>query len=72
MLATCAGRQRVCGVIGNEHLNVAREYDVLKAIRRNSRVHGPASQNRQNALLPAVPHIRRKEKSAPRRLGLGW
>jgi len=54
MLATHAGRQRVCGVIVNEHLNVARsEYDVLKAILHNSGVHGPASQNRQ-----AVPDFR--------------
>lgn len=54
MLATRAGRQRVCGVIVNEHLNVARhEYDVLKAILHNSRVHGPGSQNRQ-----AVPDFR--------------
>ncbi|MEO6859307.1 MAG: reverse transcriptase family protein [Solirubrobacteraceae bacterium] len=54
MLATRAGRQRICGVIVNQHLNVARdEYDVLKAILHNSRVHGPASQNRQ-----AVPDLR--------------
>jgi hypothetical protein len=50
MLATRAGRQRVCGVIVNEHLNIARhEYDVLKAILHNSSVHGPASQNRRAA-----------------------
>lgn len=54
MLATRAGRQRVCGVIVNDHLNVARhDYDALKAILHNSRVHGPASQNRQ-----AVPDFR--------------
>ncbi len=54
LLATRAGRQHVCGVIVNEHLNVARhDYDVLKAILHNSRVHGPASQNRQ-----AVPDFR--------------
>jgi retron-type reverse transcriptase len=48
MLATRAGRQRVCGVIVNEHVNVPRrEYDVLKAILHNSAVHGPASQNRE-------------------------
>ena len=47
MLATRAGRQRVCGVVVNERLNVPRyEYDVLKAILHNSSVHGPASQNR--------------------------
>ena len=46
MLATRAGRQRVCGVVVNERVNVARsDYDVLKAILHNSRVHGPASQN---------------------------
>ena len=47
MLATRAGRQRVCGVVVNERLNAPRhEYDVLKAILHNARVHGPASQNR--------------------------
>ncbi len=46
-LTTRAGRQRVCGVVVNQRLNVARhEYDVLKAILHNARVHGPASQNR--------------------------
>lgn len=54
MLATRAGRQCVCGVVVNEHLNVARqEYDLLKAILHNARAHGPASQNRQ-----AVPDFR--------------
>ncbi|MDQ2759798.1 MAG: reverse transcriptase family protein [Actinomycetota bacterium] len=54
MLATRAGRQRVCGVVVNERLNVPRyEYDILKAILHNSRVHGPASQNRE-----AVPDFR--------------
>jgi hypothetical protein len=48
MLATRAGRQRVCGVVVNDRLNVERdEYDTLKAILHNSRVHGPASQNRE-------------------------
>jgi len=48
MLVTRAGRQRVCGVVVNERLNVARqEYEVLKAILHNSCVHGPASQNRE-------------------------
>ncbi|MGA2926260.1 MAG: reverse transcriptase family protein [Solirubrobacteraceae bacterium] len=47
MLTTRAGRQRVCGVVVNERLNVPRdEYDVLKAILHNARVHGPGSQNR--------------------------
>jgi RNA-directed DNA polymerase len=54
MLATRAGRQRVCGVVVNERLNAPRhEYDVLKAILHKSRVHGPASQNRA-----AVPDFR--------------
>ena len=48
MLATRAGRQRVCGVVVNDRLNPPRrEYDILKAILHNSRVHGPASQNRE-------------------------
>ena len=47
MLATRAGRQRVCGIVVNERLNAPRhDYDVLKAILYNARVHGPASQNR--------------------------
>ena len=46
-LATRAGRQRVCGVVVNKHLNVPRnEYDLLKAILHNSAVHGPQTQNR--------------------------
>jgi RNA-directed DNA polymerase len=54
ILATRAGRQRVCGVVVNERLNAPRyEYDVLKAILHNSRVHGPASQNRD-----ALPDFR--------------
>jgi hypothetical protein len=53
-LATRAGRQRVCGVVVNERLNVSRrEYDLLRAILHNSRVHGPASQNRE-----AVPDFK--------------
>ncbi len=51
VLATRAGRQRVCGVVVNDHLNVPRaEYDLLKAILHNARVDGPGSQNRQ--MLP--------------------
>ena len=54
MLATRAGRQHVCGVVVNERVNVPRhEYDILKAILHNSRVHGPASQNRE-----ALPDFR--------------
>jgi hypothetical protein len=46
LLVTRAGRQRVCGVVVNARLNIARqEYDILKAILHNSRVHGPATQN---------------------------
>lgn len=47
MLATRAGRQQVCGIVVNQHLNVPRaEYDRLKAILHNARRHGPGSQNR--------------------------
>lgn len=54
MLATRAGSQRVCSVVVNERLNAPRhEYDILKAILHNSRVHGPASQNRE-----ALPDFR--------------
>jgi RNA-directed DNA polymerase len=46
-LMTRAGRQRVCGVVVNEHPNVAREeYDTLKAIIHNCVRHGPVGQNR--------------------------
>jgi GNAT superfamily N-acetyltransferase len=46
-LMTRAGRQRVCGVVVNQHPNVARvEYDELKAILHNAARSGPASQNR--------------------------
>jgi len=46
-LVTRAGRQRVCGVVVNQHPNISRaEYDRLRAILHNSIVHGPASQNR--------------------------
>jgi RNA-directed DNA polymerase len=46
-LATRAGRQRVCGIVTNERLNVARtEYDALKAILHNSAIRGPETQNR--------------------------
>jgi hypothetical protein len=54
MLTTRAGCQRVCGVVVNERLNAPRrEYDVLKAILHNARVHGPGSQNRE-----ALPNFR--------------
>lgn len=46
-LTTRAGRQRVCGVVVNDHLNVPRgEYERLKAVIHNSITQGPASQNR--------------------------
>jgi hypothetical protein len=46
-LATRAARQRVCGVVVNEHPNVERdEYDLLKATLHNAARDGPASQNR--------------------------
>jgi RNA-directed DNA polymerase len=46
-LTTRAGRQRVCGVVVNQHTNTARaDYDTLKATIHNARRHGPASQNR--------------------------
>jgi hypothetical protein len=53
-LMTRAGRQRVCGIVVNEHRNVARgEYDRLKAILHNAAREGPASQNRAG-----VPNFR--------------
>ncbi|KNC17287.1 hypothetical protein AC792_14495 [Arthrobacter sp. RIT-PI-e] len=40
-------RQQVTGVVVNRHPNVPRkEYDALKAILHNCRVHGPESQRR--------------------------
>jgi RNA-directed DNA polymerase len=46
-LTTRAGRQRVCGIVVNERLNVSRaEYDALKAVLHNSAIRGPSSQNR--------------------------
>ena len=47
MLATRAGRQRVCGIVVNDRLNVERdEYDDLKAILHNAARRGPADENR--------------------------
>lgn len=52
MLATRAGRQRVCGIVVNERPNPPRvEYDLLKAILHNATVHGPEGENR--AATPA-------------------
>jgi RNA-directed DNA polymerase len=46
---TSAGSQRVCGVVVNERLNIPRrEYDLLRAILHNARIHGPAPQNRRS------------------------
>ncbi|WP_181033648.1 reverse transcriptase domain-containing protein [Arthrobacter sp. SX1312] len=43
-------RQTVTGVVVNAHTNVARtDYDALKAILHNCRVHGPESQRRGQA-----------------------
>jgi RNA-directed DNA polymerase len=53
-LVTRAGRQRVCGIVVNERLNVdRREYDRLKAVLHDLRLHGPAAANRA-----AVPDFR--------------
>lgn len=49
------GRQRVTGLVVNQHVNVPRaEYDALKAILHNSARHGPEIQNRN-----AHPDFRR-------------
>ena len=46
-LVTRAGRQRVCGLVVNERVNVPRaEYDTLRAIVHNAVRRGPVSQNR--------------------------
>ena len=48
---TCAGRQRVCGIVVNERPNVAREeYDALKAILHNAARNGSAVENRAGVL----------------------
>lgn len=42
-------RQQIAGITLNQHLNIPRhEYDLLRAIFHNCRVHGPASQNQGN------------------------
>jgi RNA-directed DNA polymerase len=42
-----SGRQRLCGVVVNEHPNVARrEYDLLKAILHDAARNGPDAANR--------------------------
>jgi hypothetical protein len=46
-LMTRAGRQRVAGIVVNEHPNLARpEYDRLKAILHDAERHGPEAANR--------------------------
>lgn len=41
------GREQVCGIVVNEHLNVTRKsYDELKAILHNAARHGLAAENR--------------------------
>ena len=46
-LMTRAGRQRVCGIVVNDHPNVPRdEYDRLRAILHNAARNGPAGENR--------------------------
>lgn len=46
-LRSAAARQMVCGVVVNEHPNVARaEYDRLRAILHNAARHGAESENR--------------------------
>ena len=46
-LATRAGRQRVCGVVVNDRLNVPRtDYEELKAILHNAARWGPVGANR--------------------------
>lgn len=57
-------RQRLAGVVVNQHLNVCRaDYDTLKAILHNCARHGPASQNRADHadfrahLLGRVAHV---------------
>jgi RNA-directed DNA polymerase len=53
-MATRAGRQRVCGIVVNEHPNLARaEYDRLKALLHDAARHGPAAANRAG-----VPDLR--------------
>ena len=40
-------RQRLAGVVVNQHPNVdRRQYDLLKAIVHNAARHGPATENR--------------------------
>jgi hypothetical protein len=53
-LMSRAGRQRICGVVVNDHPNVAREdYDRLRALLHDAELHGAAAANRA-----AVPDLR--------------
>jgi hypothetical protein len=46
-LITRAGRQRVCGLVVNDRVNVQRsEYDALRAILHNAARRGPQGENR--------------------------
>jgi RNA-directed DNA polymerase len=57
-LMTRAGRQRVAGIVVNEHPNLARpEYDRLKSILHDAERHGATAANRRRH--PAFPdHVR--------------
>ena len=47
-LATQASAQTVCGVVVNQHANMKRaEFDRLRAILHQCRLHGPHAQNRE-------------------------
>ncbi|MEP6640314.1 MAG: reverse transcriptase family protein [Gaiellales bacterium] len=49
-----AGRQRICGIVVNEHPNTTRtDYDRLRALLHDAALHGPAAANRA-----AVPDLR--------------
>ena len=49
-----AGRQRICGIVVNEHPNAARQdYDRLRALLHDAALHGPDAANRAR-----VPDLR--------------
>ena len=53
-LMTRAGRQRICGIVVNEHPNAARQdYDRLRALLHDAALHGPDAANRAR-----VPDLR--------------
>jgi RNA-directed DNA polymerase len=46
-LMSRAGRQRICGIVVNDHPNAARQdYDRLRALLHDAELHGPAAANR--------------------------